>query len=47
MNNEQLTKEVERLRRDVEELQRYVREKRQQQISLPIDEASKTIIRAI
>ncbi len=47
MNNEELTREINRLRQEVEELKRYVRERKQQQISLPLDEASKTIIRAI
>lgn len=47
MNNEELAREIELLRREVEELKRYVEQRRRQQISLPVDEASKAIIRSI
>lgn len=47
MNNEELSRKVAELERRLEAAERWIRERQRQQISQPLDEASKQIIRSI
>lgn len=46
-SNEELQKEIEELKRQVEELTKFMEEKKKQQISYPLDDASRQIITRI
>lgn len=47
MTNEELQKLIEELQREIKELKEWKEKKEKQQISFPLDQASKTIIRNI